>query len=92
LESPITIIGIRTTDREEEHPAEDERSIDVTVQIEQKHILDVVSAILASGLPQSKGTPQAAVKAFHEVRTELVRKMGETERGGLPIYLLKRMP
>lgn len=77
---------------EEEYHGEDERSIEVTVRIEDKHVLDLVAAILASGLTESKVGAKPAVKAFHEVRTELIKGMGETERGGLPIYLLKRVP
>ncbi|HUZ45472.1 MAG TPA: hypothetical protein VMW54_02420 [Terriglobia bacterium] len=62
--------------------------------MDEKQVLDLVSAILASGMQSSKtnATPQGTAKGFFAVRKEIVKGMHENERGALPIYISREIP
>jgi hypothetical protein len=57
--------------------------------MEEKHVLDVISAVLASGIVsrRAKGSPKSAAKVFFDVRDELLKGMLDRELDRLPIYL-----
>lgn len=57
--------------------------------MDEKHVLDVISAILASGLVsgRGKGTARNAAKVFFDVRDELLKGMLDRELDRLPVYL-----
>ena len=57
--------------------------------MEEKHVLDVISAILASGIVAGKAkvTPKSASKIFFDVRDEVLKGMLDRELDRLPIYL-----
>ncbi|HXH51002.1 MAG TPA: hypothetical protein VNM47_16790 [Terriglobia bacterium] len=57
--------------------------------MEEKHVLDVVTAILASGIvaKRAKGSPKNAAKIFFDVRDELLKGMLDRELDRLPVYL-----
>lgn len=57
--------------------------------MEEKHVLDVVSAILASGIvaKRAKTSPRSAAKVYFDVRDELLKGMLDRELDRLPIYL-----
>ena len=62
--------------------------------MEEKHVLDVVSAILASGIVsrKSKISPKNAAKVYFDVRDELLKGMLDRELDRLPIYLTQSSP
>jgi hypothetical protein len=57
--------------------------------MQEKHVLDVISAILASGVVagKGKGSPKSAAKVFFDVRDELLKGMQDRELDRLPFYL-----
>ncbi len=57
--------------------------------MEEKHVLDVISAILASGIVsgKSKVSAKGAAKVFFDVRDELLKGMLDRELDRLPVYL-----
>ena len=57
--------------------------------MDEKHVLDVISAILASGIVagKAKGSPKNAAKVFFDVRDELLKGMLDRELDRLPVYL-----
>ncbi len=62
--------------------------------MEEKHVLDMVSATLASGIVarRAKGSPKNAAKIFFDVRDELLKGMLDRELDRLPIYLTQSSP
>ena len=59
------------------------------VRMEEKHVLDVISAILASGIVSGKNkvSSKGAAKVFFDVRDELLKGMLDRELDRLPVYL-----
>ena len=57
--------------------------------MEEKHVLDVISAILAGGIVSGKAkiSPKSAAKVYFGVRDELLKGMLDRELDRLPIYL-----
>jgi hypothetical protein len=57
--------------------------------MEEKHVLDVISAILANGIVSRKikASPKSAAKVYFDVRDELLKGMLDRELDRLPIYL-----
>ncbi|MCL5671611.1 MAG: hypothetical protein M1423_10015 [Acidobacteria bacterium] len=57
--------------------------------MEEKHVLEVISAILASGVVsrRPKASPKSAAKVYFDVRDELLKGMLDRELDRLPIYL-----
>jgi hypothetical protein len=55
----------------------------------EKHVLDVVSAILANGIVsrKTKVSPKSAAKVYFDVRDELLKGMLDRELDRLPVYL-----
>jgi hypothetical protein len=66
--------------------------------MDEKHVLDVISAILASGIvsQRSKTSVKSAAKLYFDVRDEVLKGMLDRELDRLPIYLTqsygKRVP
>jgi hypothetical protein len=57
--------------------------------MQEKHVLDVISAILASGIVsrKTKVSPKSAAKVYFDVRDELLKGMLDRELDRLPVYL-----
>jgi hypothetical protein len=57
--------------------------------MEEKHVLDVISAVLASGIVSGKPkvSAKSAAKIYFDVRDELLKGMLDRELDRLPIYL-----
>ncbi|HET7213564.1 MAG TPA: hypothetical protein VFL79_08250 [Terriglobia bacterium] len=57
--------------------------------MQEKHVLDVISAILASGIisRKSKTSARSAAKVYFDVRDELLKGMLDRELDRLPVYL-----
>jgi hypothetical protein len=66
--------------------------------MDEKHVLDVISAILASGIvsQRAKTSAKSAAKVYFDVRDEVLKGMLDRELDRLPIYLTqsygKRIP
>jgi hypothetical protein len=62
--------------------------------MEEKHLLDLISAIVSGGIlaGRAKSSPKDAAKMFFQVRDELLKGMLDNELRELPIYLSQRFP
>jgi hypothetical protein len=62
--------------------------------MEDKQVLDIVSAILANALISAKAKtgPGDAAKMYFQVRDEVLKRMHDNDRSHLPIYLSQRFP
>lgn len=57
--------------------------------MQEKHVLDVISAILASGIlsRRTKASAKSAAKVYFDIRDELLKGMLDRELERLPVYL-----
>lgn len=66
-----------------------DNSVNVSVDIQPKHVLDLVAATLTAGLlsPAEKKTPKIAAEVFFQTREQIVKLMTNHEADELPLFL-----
>jgi hypothetical protein len=70
---------------------DEDANVNVSVEIDDRHVLSVAAAVLAAGMlaAQPKAGLDDAAALFFGIRGKLIEGMSDSERGGLPLHLVR---